>query len=123
MKKLLILLALLVFLPFRSQAEEQKTESYWTCFQVGTMEVGIKESYNTLAISDIYVSNGSYDKNAEKFLKIIKKQTKDRFMPSFEPSCVENQNYGKIVKLWEDKIRTAMKRKFMVFHIILSNTD
>ena len=117
MKKLLILLAFICFLPFSSKAEEPQQQQammpvYWTCYQVGTVN-----KQNTFVISDIYHANGPYDKHIKQFEKLVEKRFEKKFKPAFEPSCVSGENYETMWKRWIKKIDKANKRKFRVISI------
>lgn len=123
MKKLLILLAFVCFMPFGGvKAEEPQQQmvspSYWACYQVGNVAQD-----NVMLVSDIYFSNGSHDKHVKMFEKTVAEKNKNQdpaFKPVFEPSCFSDNNEKNMLKRMTNKVKSALKRKFTVIQINLT---
>lgn len=124
MKKILMLLSFICFLPFAHAEEQQQApaeSSFWTCHQVG-----IVEKQNVFLVSDVHYSNGSYDKHVKMFENTVKHRNKailSVFKPVFEPSCISTDSMKKMqVRLFKN-IKKAQKRNFKVIKIKLTTKD
>lgn len=121
MKKIFCLLLFLMFLPFQSVAEEQQqceiSYDYWMCYQVGSINEEV-----VLVVSNIILSQDSVCSNSRvnKFQKIIKKVTEDRFVPAFSPRCEDYKSIKKAKEDFKDKVEIAKKRNLRIFHIKFS---
>ena len=115
MKKLLVALALALFLPMNAYSGDYESEKnqYWICHQVGYSGKRI-----AVALSNVFESQANdYYAKEKIFEDIIENLLGDEFEPEFSARCEDYTSQRKAQKYRKRKLSKYKKENFKLYRI------
>lgn len=118
MKTLLLILSILLF-PAISFAGQSPHDTFWFCYQVGSLHAGKGRSVNLMAISNVHSDkyHSHYDSRRMQFFDLVKKMSKGKFEGNFEPKCVGFDDPKKAMKYRSKNIMRAEHGKYKLLQV------